>query len=84
MDGPDLDEVGGESARELRRALVSDALIDEAIAQAGDQGVALTGDGGLLPELVKAVLERGLTVELDDRPGLRQGRSSWSGLTELP
>ena len=29
MDGPDLDEAGGESARELRRALISDALIDE-------------------------------------------------------
>ena len=33
MEGPDLEEVGGESARELRRALVSAALIDEAIAR---------------------------------------------------
>lgn len=79
MDGPDLDEVGGESARELRRALVSDALIDEAIAQAGDQGIALTGDGGLLPELVKAVLERGLAVELDDHLGYVKGDRAGRG-----
>ena len=70
---PGLEDVAPGSARELRRALVSDALIDEAIAQAGDQGVALTGEGGLLPELVKAVLERGLAVELDDHLGYAKG-----------
>ena len=70
---PGLEDVVPGSARELRRALVSDALIDEAIAQAGDQGVALTGEGGLLPELVKAVLERGLAVELDDHLGYAKG-----------
>ena len=42
----------------LRRALVSDALFDEAIAHACDQGIALSGAGGLLPELIKSILER--------------------------
>ena len=76
---PGLEDVAPESARELRRALVSDAMIDEAIAAAGDQGVALTGEGGLLPELVKAVLERGLAVELDDHLGYAKGDPSGRG-----
>lgn len=78
-DGYDLDDVAPGSARELRRALVSDALIDEVIAQAGDQGITLTGDGGLLPELVKAVLERGLAVELDDHLGYVKGDPAGRG-----
>lgn len=63
----------------MRRALVSDSLIDEVIAQAGEEGVALTGDGGLLPELVKAVLERGLAVELDDHLGYVKGDPAGRG-----
>ena len=42
-DESDLESVAPGSARQLRRALVSDALIDEVIAQAGDQGITLTG-----------------------------------------
>jgi len=76
---PGLEDVAPESARELRRALVSDAMIDEAIAAAGDRGVALTGEGGLLPELVKAVLERGLAVELDDHLGYAKGDPAGRG-----
>ena len=74
MENPDLDQVGAESARELRRA-----LMEEAIAQAGDRGIALTGDGGLLPELVKAVMERGLGAELDDHLGYTKGDPAGRG-----
>ncbi|MBU6280585.1 MAG: IS256 family transposase [Actinomycetales bacterium] len=74
-----LEGVVPGSARELRRAMVSDALLDEVIAQAGDQGITLTGDGGLLPELVKAVLERGLAVELDDHLGYVKGDPAGRG-----
>ena len=79
QDGQDLEQVAPGAARELRRALVSDAQIDEAIAQAGGQGITLTGDGGLLPELVKAVLERGLAVELDDHLGYVKGDPAGRG-----
>ncbi len=79
QDGQGLEDVAAGSARDLRRALVSDALIDEVIAQAGDQGITLTGDGGLLPELVKAVLERGLSVELDDHLGYVKGDPAGRG-----
>jgi putative transposase len=79
QDEQGLEDVAPGSARDLRRALVSDALIDEVIAQAGDQGITLTGEGGLLPELVKAVLERGLSVELDDHLGYAKGDPAGRG-----
>lgn len=79
QDEQGLEGVAPGSARDLRRALVSDALIDEVIAQAGDQGITLTGEGGLLPELVKAVLERGLSVELDDHLGYVKGDPAGRG-----
>ena len=78
-DEYELEGVAPDSARDLRRALVSDALLDEVIAQAGDQGITLTGDGGLLPELIKAVLERGLAVELDDHLGYVKGDPAGRG-----
>lgn len=67
------------AAEVLRRALMPDAAIDEALAQAADGGVALTGEGGFLPELVKAVLERGLAVELDDHLGYVKGDPAGRG-----
>lgn len=48
--------------RELARGPWLDDLFDRVDAQ----GVRLTGDGGFLPELVRAVLERGLEIELSD------------------
>ena len=44
-------------------------MIDKADAN----GVRLTGAGGFLPELVKAVLERGLAAELTDHLGYERG-----------
>ena len=39
----------------------------------------MTGEGGFLPELVKAVLERGLTAELTDHLGYEQGDPAGAG-----
>lgn len=55
------------------RGLISDQLIDELMASVDEQGVNLTGEGGLLPELIKAVLERGLQVEQSDHLGYEKG-----------
>ena len=55
---------GSPEARVLRKELFSDALLDELVARVDEGGVALTGKGGFLPELVKAVLERGMDAEL--------------------
>lgn len=56
-------------AGELRRELIDDRLLDELLASASERGIALTGEGGLFPELVKAVLERGMQVELTEHLG---------------
>lgn len=48
---------------------VLDGLVDELVATAGGRGMELTGLGGLLLELVKAVLERGMLAELGEHLG---------------
>lgn len=45
-------------ARRVGEAFFPEAFIDELIASATNEGVALTGRGGMLPELVRSVLER--------------------------
>jgi hypothetical protein len=75
---------GPVSGRELRELLADDAWLDELIDRAEEGGVRLTGEGGFLPELVKAVLERGLGTELSDHLGYEQGGPGRAGVAELP
>jgi putative transposase len=60
---------------------VDDSLIDEAAAQllAAGGPARLTGAGGFLPGLVKAVLERGLAAELTEHLGYDRGDSAGAG-----
>jgi transposase-like protein len=50
------------------------------VDRARGEGIALTGDGGLLPALVASILQAGLNVELDDHLGYEpyavEGRGS--------
>ena len=52
----------------------------ELVARARDEGVALTGDGGLLTDLMRSVLQRGLEVEMAEHLGYEahavEGRGS--------
>jgi putative transposase len=64
---------GSPEARALRQELFSDELLDELMARVGEDGVSLTGQGGFLPELVKAVLERGMDAELTSHLGYERG-----------
>lgn len=57
----------------LREQLADDAWLDELVDRASEGGVNLTGEGGFLPELIKAVLERGLSTELTDHLGYAHG-----------
>ena len=66
-------------ARRLRRELFSDDLVDELLARAGERGVALTGKGGFLPEMIKSVLERGMDAELTSHLGYDRGDRSGHG-----
>ncbi|MDQ3654917.1 MAG: IS256 family transposase [Chloroflexota bacterium] len=59
--------------------MADDMWLDELIDRAGQGGVRLTGEGGFLPELVKAVLERGLATELTDHLGYEPGDPAGRG-----
>src|SRR3954447_20014862 len=65
-DGEGWGPPGRLTGRQLREQLADEGWLDELIDRAGQSGVQLTGEGGFLPELVKAVLERGLDAELTD------------------
>lgn len=67
------------SARQLRELLADDGWLDELIDRSEQGGVRLTGEGGFLPEMIKAVLERGLAVELTDHLGYEQGDPAGRG-----
>jgi putative transposase len=67
------------AARVLRRELFSDELLDQLMSRVDEGGVALTGAGGFLPELVKAVLERGMDAELTDHLGYERGDPAGRG-----
>lgn len=44
-------------------------LAEQLVDQARSEGIALTGEGGLLPQLIARVLETGLAVEMTDHLG---------------
>ena len=60
---------GADVVEELKASGALDALFDK--IDAGE--VELTGEGGLIPGLIKAVLERGLQAELTDHLGYEKG-----------
>lgn len=72
------------SARGLVDGLVSSGALDSLFERIDRGDVELTGDGGLIPELVRAALERGLDAEttshLGYAPGDREGKTA-SGST---
>src|SRR5258708_2527795 len=53
--------------------LLDDALLDEMVARVRADGARLTGPGGFLSEMVKAVLDRGLQAELTEHLGYDAG-----------
>lgn len=50
-------------------AVVDAALAEELVARAREQGIELLGENGLLRQMTKAVLERGLAEELTEHLG---------------
>ena len=72
-------QVLAPGARALRQELFSDELLDQMLLRVDEDGVALTGRGGFLPELVKAVLERGMDAELTSHLGYERGDRAGHG-----
>lgn len=66
-------------ARKLRRELFGDEMLDRLMAATDERGVALTGEGGFLPEMIKAVLERGMDAELTGHLGYERGDPAGRG-----
>jgi transposase-like protein len=50
-------------------AVVDEQLVEELVARASAEGVSLTGEGGLLHQLTKRVLESSLEGEMDAHLG---------------
>ncbi len=67
------------SARRVVGEMVDAGLLDDLMDRVDRDGLALTGAGGFLPELVKAVLERGLQAELTGHLGYEKGDPAGRG-----
>ena len=84
-EGPFGDAGGGQvSARAVVNEMVEAGLFDDVMGRIDAGGLQLTGEGGFLPEMVKAVLEAGLEAELTDHLGYEQGDPAGRGVGELP
>jgi len=59
--------------------LVEAGLLDELMSRVDAGEVQLTGEGGFLPAMIKAVLERGLHAELTDHLGYEKGDPAGRG-----
>ena len=70
---------GEPPVRATMRAMTEAGLFDDLFAQIDAGGVQLTGEGGFLPEMVKAVLERGLAAELTGHLGYVKGDPAGRG-----
>ena len=85
-DGGGLPAVPGdaalpEAARRPLRELMDDALLDALLERSRDQagGLRLTGEGSMLGDLVRAVLERALEGELAAHLGYGKSERGGAG-----
>ena len=67
------------SARQAINEMLDAGLFDELMDRVDAGELALTGQGGFLPEMVKAVLERGLAAELTEHLGYERGDPAGRG-----
>jgi putative transposase len=81
----DLDPLGELSderpagARAAINQMIEAGLLDDVMARADAGELRLTGEGGFLPEMIKAVLERGLAAELTGHLGYEKGDPAGRG-----
>jgi transposase-like protein len=72
MDRMNDVDAAGDGADAVEE-LISDGALDALFAKIDAGEVELTGQGGFVPALIKAALERGLKAELTDHLGYEQG-----------
>ena len=66
-------------ARQAINEMLDTGLLDDLMDRVDAGALTLTGEGGLLPEMVKAVLERGLQAELTGHLGYEKGDRAGRG-----
>jgi transposase-like protein len=77
---PVIDEAAARAAaRKAVADLVDKQTLDAVLAQVKGDGLRLTGPGGFLSELVRAVLERGLQAELAEHLGYGKHEAAGRG-----
>ena len=54
-------------------------MLDKLMAATDERGLSLTGEGGFLPEMIEAVIERGMEAELSDHLGYEKGDRAGHG-----
>src|SRR4249919_3749145 len=67
------------SARQTINDMLDAGLLDELMDRVDAGELTLPGQGGFLPEMVKAVLERGLAAELTEHLGYERGDPAGRG-----
>ncbi len=67
------------SARAVINEMLDAGLLDDVMDRVDAGGLSLTGEGGFLPEMIKAVLERGLAAELTGHLGYERGDPAGRG-----
>ena len=77
-------EARAQRRREMRAAtdnLKASGALDELFAKIDSGEIELTGDGGFIPGLIKATLERGLQAELTSHLGYEKGAAEASAFS---
>jgi putative transposase len=77
--GVDPVRVRPGAAREAINEMIDAGLLDDLMARVDSGGLQLTGEGGFLPEMIKAVLERGLAAEQTAHLGYEKGDRAGRG-----
>src|SRR5690606_22926937 len=79
MTMTDDDKVERSAEQAAVDQLVDAGLLDELMSQVDAGELQLTGEGGFLPGLIKALLERGLAAELTGHLGYEKGDPAGRG-----
>src|SRR5215217_3243946 len=72
-------EPGAEEAAERVAELFDPERIDALLADAETLGLSVDGPDGLINQMIKAVLERGLETEMSDHLGYDRGDPAGAG-----
>jgi putative transposase len=68
------------SARRAITEMIDAGLLDDLMSRVDAGGLQLTGEGGFIPEMIKAVLERGLSAEQTAHLGYVKGDPAGRGI----